>query len=257
MKRIIALLALTFALCLPLPAMAAAPLPEGIIAIAPDTMNWSDAKAYCASRGGKLPLFGGKNRLAYPDGVPSGIPVDIFGSGGEKWPPGLPFRSYWLGTERNTRPGHSWIVFSANGNVHVSFASKNDSHRVACVAPHAQAKEAEMMPELKAAGNFVKQLQALVAEGKKQELARLVNYPLTVDGKKSAKNMDAFVKSYDAIFTKAVQTCLREHNLKGEIFSRNGQYMVGWGCIWFSPAERGGMTIDAVNTNDSGGAGRN
>ena len=115
-------------------------------------------------------------------------------------------------------------------------------------APNVQAMDAEVTAERVAAGNFVKRLQMLAAEGKRQELAKLVNYPLTVDGKARTKNADAFVKSYDAIFTKTVQTCLREHNLKEEIFSRNGQYMVGWGCIWFSPAERGGMTIDAVNT---------
>ena len=103
-------------------------------------------------------------------------------------------------------------------------------------------------PERVAAGNFVKKLQTLTAEGKRQELAKLVNYPLTVDGKERIKNANAFVKSYDAIFTKIVQTCLREHNRNEEIFSRNGQYMVGWGCIWFSLDEKGGMTIDAIST---------
>lgn len=116
------------------------------------------------------------------------------------------------------------------------------------LALNAQAMDAAETAERVAAGNFVKQLQTLAAEGKRQELAKLVNYPLTVDGKERAKNANAFVKSYDAIFTKTVQTCLREHDLKEEIFTRNGQYMVGWGCIWFSLAERGGMTIDAVNT---------
>ena len=118
------------------------------------------------------------------------------------------------------------------------------------LALNAQAMDAQETAERVAASNFVTQLQSLVAEGKRQELAKLVSYPLTVDGKKGSKNADAFVKSYDAIFTKTVQTCLQEHNLKEEIFSRNGQYMVGWGCIWFSPAERGGMTIDAVNTKN-------
>ena len=116
------------------------------------------------------------------------------------------------------------------------------------LALNAQAMDAEETAERVAAGNFVKQLQTLAAEGKRQELARLVAYPLTVDGKKRAKNADAFVKSYEAVFTKTVQTCLREHNLKEEIFSRNGQYMVGWGCIWFFPAERGDMVISTVNT---------
>jgi hypothetical protein len=105
-----------------------------------------------------------------------------------------------------------------------------------------------LQEEVAAAGDFVKKLQILVAEGKKRELAKLVSYPLTVNGKKSANNEDAFVQRYDEIFTENVQTCLRDHNLKEATFSRNGQYMAGWGCIWFFPVEKGGMIINAVNT---------
>ena len=108
----------------------------------------------------------------------------------------------------------------------------------------------ELQEEVVAAGEFVKKLQILAAEGDKQELAKLVGYPLTVNGKEnSAKNADAFVQSYDDIFTESVQTCLRDHNLEEATFSSNGLYMVGWGCIWFFPTERGDMLIHAVNTN--------
>ena len=116
------------------------------------------------------------------------------------------------------------------------------------LSPVVRAADAEEQAEQAEAAKFVKTLQTLVAEGQKQELAKLVGYPLEVDGKERAKNEAAFVKNYDAIITKSVAQCAREHDLTQEVFSRNGQYMVGWGCIWFSPAEKGGMTIDAVNT---------
>ena len=73
MKRIIGWLALICTLCLPLLAMAADPLPDGFIALAPTKMTWSDAKAYCASKDGKLPLIGGSNKGS---SVASGIPVE-------------------------------------------------------------------------------------------------------------------------------------------------------------------------------------
>ena len=100
-----------------------------------------------------------------------------------------------------------------------------------------------------AAGEFIKKLQLLAAEGNKQELAKLVDYPLTMNGKKGAANADAFVKRYNEIFTKDVQSCLRDHDLKEPVFSRNGEYMVGQGCIWFFPTQQGNMVINAVNTS--------
>lgn len=116
------------------------------------------------------------------------------------------------------------------------------------LAPAAQAADAEEQAERAEAARFVKTLQTLIAEGRKQELAKLAGYPLEVDGRERAKNEANFVKNYDAIITTSVVQCAREHDSTEEVFSRNGQYMVGWGCIWFSPAEKGGMTIDAVNT---------
>lgn len=119
------------------------------------------------------------------------------------------------------------------------------------LAPVVRAADGEEQTERAEAEKFVKTLQTLVAGGQKQELAKLVGYPLDVDGKERAKNEAAFVKNYESIITGSVAQCVREHDSTEEIFSRNGQYMVGWGCIWFSPAEKGGMTIDAVNTNNS------
>ena len=136
MKRIIGLFILIFSLCpsLPVLAEAADALPDGVVSLSPNGMTWKDAQAYCASEGGHLPLFGGKKRLAAPDGNAPNSPVELFDFDGAKWPSGLPFGHYWLGTERNTRPGHAWKIFDANGNVVVTFASKNDTLRAACVS---------------------------------------------------------------------------------------------------------------------------
>ena len=117
------------------------------------------------------------------------------------------------------------------------------------LAPFAQATDEEEKAEQIAATAFVKKLQTLIAKNRKKDLADLVTYPLTMDGKTKAANADAFVRGYDAIVTPAVRECAREHDFSEEVFQRNGQYMVGWGCIWFSPDEKGGMTIDAVNTD--------
>ena len=133
MKRIIGLLALIFTLCQPLPVTAAADdaLPDGFIAIAPDKMNWNDAKAYCASKGGRLPLIDGKNRLS---SVPSGTPVDGFGSVGAKWPSGLPsdnYADYWTGTEAGVNRGDTWVI---GGKIGVGTRDNQSSTtRVVCV----------------------------------------------------------------------------------------------------------------------------
>ena len=135
MKQVIGSLALIFSLCLPSPAVAEAAdaLPDDVISLSPEGMAWKDAQAYCASEGANLPLFNGKKRLTSPDGSAPNNPVALFGFDGATWPAGLPYGHYWLGTERNTRPGHAWKVFASNGTVVVTFASKNDNLRAVCI----------------------------------------------------------------------------------------------------------------------------
>lgn len=104
--------------------------------------------------------------------------------------------------------------------------------------------------EAEAAKDFIRQLQTLAAEDKRQELAGLVSYPLNVNKKPAMeiKNADAFVKNYDALFTEAVQECLRGHDLDEDVFVRNQvEYMVGDGCIWFSPDDKGNMAMFVIN----------
>ena len=139
MKQVIGLLALVFSLCLSSPVLAevAEELPVGVVALSPDGIAWKDAQAFCASHGVGLPLFNGAKRITSPDGNTPDKPVELFGSDGARWPSGLPFGHYWLGTERNTRPGHAWKVFDSNGKVVVTFASKGDPLRAVCLAPKA------------------------------------------------------------------------------------------------------------------------
>ena len=143
MKRIIGFLTLIFSLCLFLPTLAEAAyaLPDDVIALSPNGMAWKDAQAYCTSKGGTLPLFDGKKRLTAPDGNAPNRPLELFGRDGAPWPSGLPFGHYWLGTERNTRPGHAWKVFDANGNVVVTFASKDSPLHAVCVSPQGMSKK--------------------------------------------------------------------------------------------------------------------
>jgi len=136
MKQIIVGLALIFSLCLSLSVKAEAAdttLPDGVISISPDGMPWNDAQAYCASKGGHLPLFDGKKRLTAPDGGAPDKPVELFGHYGATWPSGLPFGNYWLGTERSKAT--AWKVFNSNGKVCVTFGSKPDYPRAVCVSP--------------------------------------------------------------------------------------------------------------------------
>ena len=119
---------------LPMPAMidAADSLPAGFIAIASDMMNWSNAKAFCVSKGGRLPLIGGKNKIASSKDIPSGTPVDGFDSVGAKWPSGLHSGMYWTGTGRDIDSGPSWVVYDNKG-VTVSNDYQSRAYRVVCV----------------------------------------------------------------------------------------------------------------------------
>jgi len=65
----------------------------GFIALAPNGMGWDEAKAYCASKGGRLPFIEG-------DEGTQGTPIAGFGSVGAKWPSGLVLHhDYWTGTK--------------------------------------------------------------------------------------------------------------------------------------------------------------
>lgn len=76
--------------------------------------------------------FRGKKRITSPSGDTPGKQAELFGFDREKWPTGLPFGDYWLGTERSKAT--AWHVFSINGEGVVTFAAKEDTHRALCVS---------------------------------------------------------------------------------------------------------------------------
>jgi hypothetical protein len=101
-----------------------------IIAFAPDVMNWSDAQAYCASKGGRLPRIGNKNTL---ESIPEGIAVEGIGARNAQWPSGLPRGAYWTDTEFSDRT-NAWGVHDVGDAVDFILGSKSDlCLRVLCV----------------------------------------------------------------------------------------------------------------------------
>ena len=130
----------------------------GFIAIAPDGMTWNEAKSFCASKGGLLPLIGGKNSDDFYNAIDEGTPIDGFGSVGTKWPSGLPDVNYWTGTKYVgsviSTTGEILTVTVKNNNGHsqdtvgVSTASDKDTRvRVVCVPEAARKTEEEAAKE--------------------------------------------------------------------------------------------------------------
>ena len=115
------------------PAVAAATLPSGFIALAENLMNWEDAKAFCKEKGGQLPLIGGKNSLSSSPWPPSGTIVGGFRATGAPWPSGLPSSDFWTGTVCSDGPDRSWNVTVQDGNIAVGFVRQRNLLRVVCV----------------------------------------------------------------------------------------------------------------------------
>jgi hypothetical protein len=116
-------------------AFAAERVPAGFIAFAPEPMSWKDAKAFCESKGGRLPLV---NNSATYDGRSDVSSIDGFGSVGSPWPKELPggrADGYWMGTTHERRDGELWFVVNDSGNV-ILITDEVPSLRVLCVSPN-------------------------------------------------------------------------------------------------------------------------
>ena len=100
----------------------------------------------------------------------------------------------------------------------------------------------------KAALEFVKKLQQLVRDGRRDDIAKLIDYPLLVNGKRAIKDAAAFARKYDSVITAQVRECVRNHDTRELMEQVKAAYMVGDGCIWFNePDAQGAATIFAVN----------
>jgi hypothetical protein len=138
---------LMFFLCLPLPALAR---DKRYIAVSDYVMYWPEAKAWCADRGGKLPLINKKGSLgkaAVQD--PGTVAIEGLGTlntgprDGDFTTPwsttGLQDAWYWTGTENSDRPDSLWVVGvvsgggNASGNAVVSPVDKYRRNRAICV----------------------------------------------------------------------------------------------------------------------------
>ncbi|MCW3093497.1 MAG: hypothetical protein JWP81_4566 [Ferruginibacter sp.] len=76
---------------------------------------------------------------------------------------------------------------------------------------------------------FLKQLQSLVLNNDKEQLAKYIQYPL----RKSIKSPKDFIKNYDNIFTKDVKLSIAKINLS-QVFRNSKGAMSEEGRVWFS-----------------------
>ena len=118
-------------------------VPAGFIAMPESPMNWTDAKAFCKEKGGRLPLLGGAESRAGSDWPPSKTPIDGFGTLGSAWPAGLPNVNHWTGTVDSGHPDRAWDVYNFDGTVDANNDLQNASRRVVCVQQEAARKAEE------------------------------------------------------------------------------------------------------------------
>lgn len=104
--------------------------------------------------------------------------------------------------------------------------------------------------EGKAALEFVKNLRRMVDGGQRDAIAKLVDYPLLLDGEPVIEDAAAFVRKYDSILTARVRDCVSGHDMETPMEEIKAAYMVGNGCIWFESDGEGNMAIVAVNTKE-------
>lgn len=102
--------------------------------------------------------------------------------------------------------------------------------------------EAAGFTDVKGFKLFVKKLQLLVLDNDKEQLAKLIRYPLN----KSIKSTADFIKNYDSIFTKDVKLSIAAINFS-QIFRNSKGAMSEGGMVWFSQIENE-FRIIAVNT---------
>ena len=111
--------------------------------VAGANMNWSNANAYCASHGGRLPRINNADSQTWDQiAAPGTAFIDSVGtintsSWNTPWAnTGLPGYGYWTGTVSADYPGGSWTLDAGVGNggvVHVYNYGLSIADRVVCV----------------------------------------------------------------------------------------------------------------------------
>jgi len=104
------------------------------IAQSESPMTWSEAKAFCRQRGGRLPRVNNSDSWATAERIDVRlIHVDGFGAYLDPWPSGLPGSNYWTGTEYPDAPGRSWFVHNDNGSISVPQHLQSNAYSVVCI----------------------------------------------------------------------------------------------------------------------------
>ncbi|MDL2216992.1 hypothetical protein LJB81_04610, partial [Desulfovibrio sp. OttesenSCG-928-M14] len=96
------------------------PTSDYLTGVSNTAMDWSNARSYCASHGGTLPLV--NDDTSQSTTQVSGGTAKIDGIGvvdtalwNTPWPVVLPGGVYWTGTEVTGSPGRSWFVGAYGG----------------------------------------------------------------------------------------------------------------------------------------------
>jgi len=101
--------------------------------------------------------------------------------------------------------------------------------------------EAAGITDVKGLKLFLKQVQFLVLKNDKEQLAKLIRYPLG----RHIKTEQDFIKNYDALFTKDVKLSIANINFS-QVFRNSKGVMTEGGKIWFTQVEDD-FKIVAVN----------
>ena len=118
---------------------------DSFIAVSDEDMTWQDARAWCAARGGRLPLINNAESLGLDvlerrgtlriDGVGK---VNVGPGGPRDWTTSWDYRRlpgylYWTGTAYTDSPGYSWYFYDYDGYVDVHHYDQGYTSRVVCV----------------------------------------------------------------------------------------------------------------------------
>ena len=119
---------LVFSLGLPLAACSGEKLPKGFIAMSEEPLNWEDAKAFCESKGGKLPQINASGAKRA---------IDNFGTEDGPWPQGFTQCQYWTDSVATGYENYATRVLpggpSNSPRIDFNSAQKSSKLRAVCV----------------------------------------------------------------------------------------------------------------------------
>jgi hypothetical protein len=97
--------------------------------------------------------------------------------------------------------------------------------------------------------NFAKEIKSYIKNDKKEELAKLIQYPISVtihNANKTINTPEEFIQSYEDIITDHFKYNI-DVSYTRYLFSNDMGVMMGNGDIWFNSLEGKGLKIIAIN----------